>query len=676
MKASAAPAHPGIVVGQWRGRYLRFCTQQFVLLAAPTRSGKGVGIVIPNLLSYEHSAVVLDVKQENYDITAGFRKEHGQEVYLFNPFAEDFRTARYNPLSAIDRRPQDRHPSKHGEPVNLEHEKVFRVGDILAIGYALYPTGGHDSFWNDSARNLFLGLTLMLFELRDARLDPKHAELDIPVLPITIGEVLRQSSGKGQPVKQYIGTMVAKYGAALSGRCIDALNRFLANDDKVLASILATFNAPLTIWANPIVDAATSENDFDLRDVRRKKMTVYLGVTPDHLDDAKVLLNLMFSQLVNLNTKELPQDNPDLKYQCLLLMDEFTAIGKVGIIAKAISYMAGYNMRLLAIIQSMSQLESVYGKEDARTFATNCAMQLLYPPREQKDANEYSEMLGYLTEKSTSVSRSRGWSSRGGGPSESISDQRRALMLPQELRELGQGKEIIMLENTKPILADKIIYWKDPVFKSRLMQAPEVKLLDVMGYQARVEHRVRDVLSTELDAQGRLTIPVDQLEILADMGACDLPDLHEDLDDNGAAAYVEHYFTLIGVPQAPLRNALQEIDAQLMSVEVSIEGTLPESSAAHEVMNDAAFFGGEIEEDDTPVLQMPTSLGADDDLDDRDVSNMSGVTGFATTDDDDADDFVPTMPASPAPKRGTRSKASGASKSKRPKKSGMTATGA
>lgn len=595
--AASTPANlagPPLVVGLWRGRYLKFAGQQFVLLAAPTRSGKGVGIVIPNLLSYEHSMVVLDVKQENFAVTAGFRQAHGHEVHLFNPFAEDFRSARYNPLSAIS-------------------TGIFRVGDVLAIGYALYPSGGHDSFWNDSARNLFLGLTLLLCELRDARARTGTGDLNLPDYPVTIGEVLRQSSGRGEPVKQYLGSMLANYGTVLSGTCVDALNRFLANDDRVLASILATFNAPLVIWANPVVDAATSANDFDLRDVRRKKMTVYLGITPDHLAESAVLLNLMFSQLVNLNTKKLPQDDADLKYQCLMLMDEFTSIGKVGIIAKAVSYMAGYNMRLLAIIQSVAQVESVYGREDARTFATNCAMQLLYPPREQKDANEYSEMLGYLTQKSVSVSRPRGWTAKG-GPSESISDQRRALLLPQELKELGQDREIILLENTKPILANKIVYYRDPVFQSRILPAPAVRTLDVAGYQARVEHRMRDVLRTDLDAAGRLTVPVEHLEILADMNVQGLPDsldAFEEVADEDVPALMNWYFTSVGVPPAPLRNALERVDAELASVEVSSDPEPLAPEMAQRVLdNDVEFFGGSVEMDtDALVMSLPADTG-------------------------------------------------------------------
>ncbi|HFC8841498.1 TPA: type IV secretory system conjugative DNA transfer family protein, partial [Neisseria subflava] len=188
---------------------------------------------------------------------------------------------------------------------------------------------------------------------------------------------------------------------------------------------MGTFKEPLNPWINPVIDAATSADDFLLTDVRKKKMTVYIGILPNKLAESRVIVNLFFSQLINQNTKELPQDNPDLKHQCLLLMDEFTSIGRVEIIAHSVSYMAGYNIRLFPIIQSVAQLDAVYGKEYARTIITNHALQIIYTPREQQDANEYSEMLGYTTVKRKNVSRGR-------ERSVSESEERRALMLPQE----------------------------------------------------------------------------------------------------------------------------------------------------------------------------------------------------------------------------------------------------
>ncbi|KVW76230.1 type IV secretory system conjugative DNA transfer family protein [Burkholderia ubonensis] len=538
---------PAIVVGVWRGRYLRFAGQQFVLLAAPARSGKGVGVVIPNLLSFPDSVVVLDVKQENYAATAGFRRAHGQDVYLFNPFAEDGRTHRYNPLSAIS-------------------DGLFRVGDILAIGYALYPPGGHDDFWKDQARNLFLGIVLLLCEWRDARRVGKGTS--IPDFPVTMGEVLRQSSGNGMPVKTYLQRALVQHRDLLSGPCVDALNRFLSNDDKVLASVLATFNAPLTIWANPIVDAATSANDFDLRDVRRRRMSIYIGITPDHLSEAALLVNLVFSQLVNLNTKQLPEADPTLIFQCLLLLDEMTAIGKIHIIARAVAYMAGYNLRLLSIVQSIAQLESVYGRADARTFITNHAMQILYAPREQKDANDYSEMLGTFTDQSRSVSCPNAFFGGRGGSSESVSEQRRPLLLPQELKELGRDKEIILLENTKPILADKICYWRDPAFASRVVAAPSVPAMNMAHFSAVVERRVRDVHPDEIDPNGAglIHLPPEYLEVLQAWDPRDLPPNLTDVSEEDAVAYVERHFMLLGVPVSKVVQARRHLSVDNLNV--------------------------------------------------------------------------------------------------------------
>lgn len=456
-----------ILVGKKNGRYLTYGGYQFVILAAPTRSGKGVGIVIPNCLNFSDSLVVLDIKGENFDITSGFRAKHGQKVYLFAPFDENGVTHRYNPLEYISDDPAQ------------------RLSDIDAIGTALYSGGTqNDKFWSENAKDLFRGLCLFVLERND--------------LPKSFGEILRQASGKGKPLKEYIYEELKKAqdeGRPFSNACIDCLNRVLSNSENTLAGIVATFGTPLLIFQNPRVDLATSANDFDLREVRRERMSIYFKVPPNKLKEGSVLVNLFFDQLLNLNTRVLPSQDKTLKHQCLVLLDEMTSIGRVAMIAQAVSYMAGYNMRLLTIIQNKSQLEDAYGKAGALTLLSNHALMVMYAPSPtvQSDAQEYSEMLGYETVKSRSRTASMNSSST------STSDQRRALMLPQEIRELGQTREIVSLENCKPILCDKIRYYEDPDFTSRAnLPPPTIPKQDIDTFIAKIENRTRSISIDEI----------------------------------------------------------------------------------------------------------------------------------------------------------------------------------
>ncbi|MGH6610141.1 MAG: type IV secretory system conjugative DNA transfer family protein, partial [Burkholderiaceae bacterium] len=256
-----------------------------------------------------------------------------------------------------------------------------------------------------------------------------------------------------------------------------AFANMLSQADETFASIMGTFKEPLNAWINPVLDAATNTDDFLLTDVRRKRMTIYLGIQPNKLAESRLIVNLFFSQLINQNTRELPQNNPELKHQCLLLMDEFTSIGKVDIIATAIAYMAGYNIRLLPIIQSMAQLDAVYGKDVSRTMITNHALQIVYAPREQQDANDYSEMLGYTTIRKRNRSRSHG---QQGTVTYSESEERRALMLPQELKAMGFDSEVFFYEGIPhPVKCEKIKYFKEAHFTQRLLPKVDIPMLEL-----------------------------------------------------------------------------------------------------------------------------------------------------------------------------------------------------
>lgn len=441
----------GIVVGKYNGKLVRLGGQQFVILAAPTRSGKGVGIVIPNLLEYQESMVVLDIKQENFDLTSGWRAQQGQEIFLFNPFAEDRRTHRWNPLTYVSSDP------------------AFRVSDLMSIAAMLYPDGSDDQkFWVSQARNAFMAFSLYLFEAFE-----EENKIGFPFASApTIGAIYRLSSGDGKSeLKPYLQGLSQR--PFLSDNARSAFANMLSQADETFASILGTFKEPLNPWINPVLDAATSADDFLLTDLRKKRMTIYVGIQPNKLAESRLIVNLFFSQIINLNTRELPQNNKALKHQCLLLMDEFTSIGKVDIIASAVSYMAGYNIRLLPIIQSMSQLDATYGKDISRTIITNHALQIIYAPREQQDANDYSDMLGYTTVRKQNVTRGREFS-------RSESEERRALMLPQELKAMGFDTEVFLYEGIPhPVKCDKIKYYQDKYFTSRLMPKVSVPTLNI-----------------------------------------------------------------------------------------------------------------------------------------------------------------------------------------------------
>ncbi len=431
-------ADDGIIVGQVSRcfglfkRYLVFGGPLHALMSAPTRSGKGVSVVIPNLLSWKGSAVVLDIKQENWDITAGFRSAHGQECFLLNLAPRDYRTHRWNPLFYISSDP------------------AFRINDIQKIGQMLFPKVESEApIWQASARSLWLGIVLYLIETDD--------------LPVTMGEALRQLTMGDERLAELVGNR-QEGDNPLSDECYLALKEYLDTPDKTRGSVRKGFTAALELFYNPVIDAATAANDFDLRDLRKKRMTVYVGITPDDLERLAPLINLFFQQVFDLNTRELPEQNPELKHQVLLLPDEFTAMGKVGILSKGISYIAGYGLRMLPIIQSPAQLRGVYGNDAAETFVENHALQIIFAPKNFKVAKEISDTLGTTTVKNKSRTRQLvGKASR----SENASDHGRALLLPQEVMRIGKSAEILVLENCRPILCEKVTWYKDKTFKER-----------------------------------------------------------------------------------------------------------------------------------------------------------------------------------------------------------------
>ncbi|UGY11900.1 type IV secretory system conjugative DNA transfer family protein (plasmid) [Bradyrhizobium septentrionale] len=253
IKAAGLRSKEGVLLGRKDGALLCFGGSEHVMVYAPTRAGKGVGYVIPNLLNWPDSVVVLDVKKENWDRSAGFRAAHGQEIYLFDPLDENGRTARYNPLGYV-----------RSDPADL-------YDDLQRISVMLFPAESRgDPFWFEAARSAFVAIGGYVAET--------------PGLPLTIGEILHQLSA-AHDLKAHFEKLIAsrKSGPSpLSRNCITALNDFLAASENTMNSVRKTVTARLGLWLNPRIDAATSTNDFDLRLLRQRPMSIYLGVTPDN----------------------------------------------------------------------------------------------------------------------------------------------------------------------------------------------------------------------------------------------------------------------------------------------------------------------------------------------------------------------------------------------------------
>ncbi len=436
----------GVILGAVRRRLLMLPGQQSIILAAPPRSGKGVGVVVPNALNWSGSLVAIDIKRENWTITAGFRAAAGQRCFLFEPLAEDGRTARWNCLSYVATQPDQR--------IN----DLQRIADIIYL-----ESPGADPFWVASARSLFLGIALYLFET--------------PSLPATMGEIRRQGmatddEGFGAHWKRIVEGR--RDGAKpLSEECVRALYDVIDLAPVTASSVRKTFTSRLDLWANPLLDRATSADDFDLRDLRKVPMSIYVAVNPDDLHRLRPVLSLFFQQCLGLQTRELPEHNPALKYQLLMLLDEFTALGRIPIISESIAFLPGFNVRVVLVIQAASQLREVYGPHAAETMLKSVAARIVFAPKDFADAKEISNDLGFTTVKVHSQSLPRfSLFKRDRGGSVSIAEQARALMLPQEVKEMGSEVCLVFLEGVRPIRAQKIRYFKDRRFASRVLPPP------------------------------------------------------------------------------------------------------------------------------------------------------------------------------------------------------------
>lgn len=438
----------GLFVGKDKaGRHLRFAGAEHVACYAPTRSGKGVGLVIPNCLLYEASLVCLDVKRENWQATAGIKAASGQKVHLFDPLSPDGKTARYNPFTYVRRGTMD------------------AFDDIQRIAQMVFPhSGGDQAFWTDSARSAFTGTAAFLSET--------------PEMPLTMGQVLRLLSGDDGAVLMQRSIEARRHARKpYTEATVKALEDYLRGSADLVNSIRKTVTARLSLWYNPRIDAATSESDFDLRHLRRSLHAIYIGVSPDNIARLRPLLALFFQQLVDVHVRTLPQHDPEAKHQVLLLLDEFPLLGPMPVLADAFAHIAGYNVRLMLVMQSKAQLRDrdLYGPDGASAILDNCGLEVVFGTKDLKLTEELSARLGYETVEGTSSSGPRFWRAfRNSKMNMTQSDQRRALLLPQEVAQLDPSEAILLRPGTFPVRCKRIRYYEDPRFKSLVRKPPVI----------------------------------------------------------------------------------------------------------------------------------------------------------------------------------------------------------
>jgi len=429
-----------VLLGRHRGRLIGFNGDLHVFLAAATGTGKGVGFVVPNGLFWGGSLILLDIKGENFTLTSGYRGQVlGQQIFRFDPLNEDGRTHAFNVLDYV--RPGD-----------------LRVTDVQTIAAILCPPEGNDPYWTNTARDLLMGLLLLVVEAGPAR-----------GWPVTIGQVHRlllSEEETGAALEALLGEL-DEAKIPTSELCRRYILGFCNEPDKPRGSIKSTLATKLTLWANPLIDRATSRNDFDLRELRRVPTTIYLAIAPDDLARIGQLVRLLIEFFLAANTKagETPADDPTLNVPVLVLLDEFLSLGKMEKLVQALAYVRGWGIRIATVIQSEAQLQAQYGRELAEFFIDNHRARVIYrPPVHRRDlAKNISELIGMTTVKQTGYSYGKGQRGRN------VSETGQAILDADEIANMRDFETIVLVEGLRAFVGEKLFYYKDKLFKKRCL---------------------------------------------------------------------------------------------------------------------------------------------------------------------------------------------------------------
>jgi type IV secretion system protein VirD4 len=424
-------AKKGLLLGRTgKNNYLICDDFQHILLFAPTGSGKGVGFVIPNLLFWENSVVCHDIKMENHELCSGYRKKIGQEVFLWNPADPDGFSHCYNPLDWISEKPGQ------------------MVDDVQKICNLILP---EQEFWQNEARSLMLGVILYL--------------VAVPEKVNSFGEVVRTM--RSNDVVYNLAVVLDTIGKRIHPVAYMNIAAFLQKADKERSGVISTLNSGLELWANPLIDATTARSDFDMQLLKKKKMSVFCGVTPDNLKRLEPLLKVFYQQCTDFMTRNMPKK--DEPYGVLLMMDEFPSLGEMPQFQVGIAYFRGYRVKLFLIVQDTQQLKGIYEEAGMNSFLSNSYYRITFAANNVETANLISQLIGNKTAQQYSHNKPKFLDMNPAARTINQSEVQRALLLPQEVITLPRDEQIILIESFAPIRTKKIFYFKDSFFKRRLL---------------------------------------------------------------------------------------------------------------------------------------------------------------------------------------------------------------
>jgi type IV secretion system protein VirD4 len=430
----------GVVLGKLDRAYLRHDGPEHVLCFAPTRSGKGVGLVVPTLLTWPGSSVVHDIKGENWTLTSGFRSRHGR-VLLFDP--TNPQSAAYNPLLEVRR----------GE---WEVRDVQNIADILVDPEGSLEKRNH---WEKTSHALLVGAILhVLYAGEDKTLAGVAAFLSDPKRPIesTLAAMMK----------------TAHLGAAGVHPVVASAARELLNkSDNERSGVLSTAMSFLGLYRDPVVAEVTRRCDWRIADLvtGARPTTLYLVVPPSDINRTKPLIRLILNQVGRRLTEDLKAKAN--RHRLLLMLDEFPALGRLDFFESALAFMAGYGIKSFLISQSLNQIERSYGPNNS--ILDNCHVRVSFATNDERTAKRVSDALGTATEmkamKNYAGSRLSPWL---GHLMVSRSETARPLLTPGEIMQLPPADEIVMAAGTPPIRAKKARYYQDPRFQERILPPP------------------------------------------------------------------------------------------------------------------------------------------------------------------------------------------------------------